>query len=174
MATADQVGAAELMLTCVKHLRELVDAELSKHGLSLSRAKLLGAIENSGPCHQNALATGFHLAPRTVTELIDTLERDGLVERRTDPADRRARQVFLTTAGREAHAHAVTSRMKLIEQIFGVLDEQQLGALCSMLREIDHEITNAGNAPGASQSSTSTSQSIRSQRGDLPPCDTID
>ncbi len=80
------------MFGCFKRMRRLVDAELSECGLSLSRTKLLSELSNHGPVHQSSLATTFGLAARTVTELVDTLERDGLVERRADPNDRRARQ----------------------------------------------------------------------------------
>jgi DNA-binding MarR family transcriptional regulator len=34
------------------------------------------------------LAAEFDLAPRTITDVIDALERDGLAERQADPTDR--------------------------------------------------------------------------------------
>ena len=39
------------------------------------------------------------LEPSTMTGLLDRMERDGLVERRADAADRRVLQVFLTATG---------------------------------------------------------------------------
>ena len=36
------------------------------------------------------------LEPSTMTGLLDRMERDGLVERRPDPADRRVLKIFLT------------------------------------------------------------------------------
>jgi DNA-binding MarR family transcriptional regulator len=145
VASSEEV--AELMFKCIKRLRRLADAALSEHGLSLSRAKLLGAIDGSGPCHQSTLATTFDLAPRTVTELLDSLERDGLVERTTDPADRRARQVHLTPAGRTAHERAVRTRAEVIEQIFGPLGHDQLVLLTAALRQIDDGVGTAAD-PG--------------------------
>jgi DNA-binding MarR family transcriptional regulator len=136
---ADPEEVAELMLRCIKRMRRLVDAALSEHGLSLSRSKVLGAI-GSGPCNQRALASNFDLAPRTITELVDSLERDGMVERTTDPADRRARQVRLTPAGRSAHERAVASRSELLKQIFGPLGNDRLLLLAAALRQIDDEL----------------------------------
>jgi DNA-binding MarR family transcriptional regulator len=131
---------ADLMFSCFKRMRRLVDNELSECGLSLSRTKLLSELSRNGPLHQGALATTFGLAPRTVTELVDTLERDGLVERRMDPADRRARQVLLTAAGEEARARAVAIREQIIGRVLGRLNEPQLAALRDSLQVIEDEI----------------------------------
>jgi DNA-binding MarR family transcriptional regulator len=145
-ASSEEV--AELMFTCMKRVRRLVDSALSEHGLSLSRAKLLGEVDGNGPCHQSTLATTFDLAPRTITELLDSLERDGLVARTADPADRRARQVSLTPAGRIAHERAVLTKAEVIEQIFGPLGDDRLLLLAAAFRQIDDGVgTAAGPGP---------------------------
>lgn len=46
------------------------------------------------------LARRARLSKQTMTELIRRLERDGLVERRADPTDRRASRIFLTPRSR--------------------------------------------------------------------------
>jgi DNA-binding MarR family transcriptional regulator len=138
---------AELLFASFKRMHRLVDVELSEHGLSLSRAKILGALERSGPSNQSTLAVAFDLAPRTITELVDVLERDGLVERRTDPADRRARQVHLTAAGHEAHLRAQETRTRVMTSAFGTLTDQQLHDLGVTLRQIDKEVQIACGTP---------------------------
>lgn len=138
---------AELMFKCMKRVRRLVDSALSEHGLSLSRAKVLGEVNGNGPCHQSTLAATFDLAPRTITELLDSLERDGMVERTIDPADRRARQVTLTLAGRTAHARAMRTKAEVIEQIFGPLGDDQLLLLAAALRQVDDGVGTAAD-PG--------------------------
>jgi DNA-binding MarR family transcriptional regulator len=144
LGTADNPAqVAELLLMCMKRLQRLVDSGLSEHGLSLSRAKLLGELEHNGACHQAALAATFDLAPRTVTELVDSLERDGFVERRVDPTDRRARLVFITPSGQQARAHAVQIRSALIDQTFGTLGSPQLEALAATLRHLVERIDDA-------------------------------
>ena len=139
-STADPAEIAELMFVSFKRMLRLVDVELSEHGLSLSRAKILGALDKAGPSNQSALAAAFDLAPRTVTELVDILERDGLVERRPDPADRRARQVHLTPAGRKAHALALATRARVIGQLFGDLNNGQLQELSATMQLICSKI----------------------------------
>jgi DNA-binding MarR family transcriptional regulator len=135
-----RVETAELMFGCFKRMRRLVDLKLNTCSLSLSRTKLLSELSRDGPLHQGTLATTFALAPRTVTELVDTLERDGLVERRTDPADRRARLVQLTPAGEQARAQADDIRKQIIDRVLGSLTETQRADLFSTLHLIEVEI----------------------------------
>lgn len=48
---------------------------------------------------QRALSEALHIPPSRLVALLDDLEEQGLVERRADPADRRARCLYLTKAG---------------------------------------------------------------------------
>ncbi|MFC5676670.1 MarR family winged helix-turn-helix transcriptional regulator [Aeromicrobium endophyticum] len=56
--------------------------------------------------NQATLAQQLGIDRTVMTYLVDDLEKAGLVERRPDPADRRARQVLRTTAGETALAEA--------------------------------------------------------------------
>jgi DNA-binding MarR family transcriptional regulator len=123
------------MLGWMHRTRRLIDGRLAEEGLSLARAKVLGAL-CGGACAQNTLAGIFDLAPRTITELVDGLEKQGLVERVVDPSDRRVRQVHLTAAGREAHARAWGLRNELLADLFGSLDEEQIDDLATTLRQL--------------------------------------
>jgi len=138
------------MFGCFKRMRRLIDLELSEQGMSLSRSKILSEISRNGPQNQRSLATTFSLAPRTVTEMVDTLERDGLVERRADPGDRRARHVYLTPAGEQARIHAVAARERLVQQVLGPLSDQQRDALFTALQHVEIELDkiDAGDAKG--------------------------
>jgi DNA-binding MarR family transcriptional regulator len=141
---------AELLVNCVKRIRRLVDARLGAHGLTMTRSKVIGVLGFHGPTHQSTLATMFGLAPRTVTEIVDGLERDQLVQRSTDPADRRARFVALTPAGQELLAKTLSFREELMADVFGSLDQSELDLLAGILRQIDQrvqQITGPDNAP---------------------------
>jgi DNA-binding MarR family transcriptional regulator len=141
MATApSSLATAELMFGCFKRIRRVVDSELGAHGLSLSRAKLLSELVRGGPMQQGALAQAFGLAPRTVTELVDTLERDGLVERHTDPADRRARLVRLTPAGEEAQARGALIHQQVMDRALRGLSDEQHRQFSTVLHLIAAEV----------------------------------
>lgn len=73
------------------------DFERRARSLGLTRAQwqtLFHLARNEG-CNQAALADVLDVEPITLARVIDRLETTGLVERRTDPTDRRARLLFL-------------------------------------------------------------------------------
>jgi len=81
--------------------RQLMDRWAEKHGLSEGRLHVLFTLA-AAPEHQlplGELADQLEVTPRNITGLIDHLERDGLVERIDDPADRRLIHARLTVAG---------------------------------------------------------------------------
>jgi len=81
--------------------RQLMDRWAEKHGLSEGRLHVLFTLA-AAPDHQlplGELADQLEVTPRNITGLIDHLERDGLVERIDDPADRRLIRARLTVAG---------------------------------------------------------------------------
>ncbi len=94
-------------------LKTLTDRWAEAEGLSEGRLYLLMRLFKS-PGQQRSLgelADALGVSPRNVTGLVDHLERDGLVERVPDPADRRSIFARLTPAG-EARI------VKLWRQIF--------------------------------------------------------
>lgn len=74
-----------------------------KFGLSEGRFQILVRLKHqpSGRFAMGELAEMLDVSPRTVTGLVDNLERDGLVKRVDDPTDRRSVYAELTDQGRE-------------------------------------------------------------------------
>lgn len=120
---------AELYL----QLMRTMDRRMAEQGASLSRTKLLLCLQKRGPLRATDIADFFSQSPRTVTEAIDGLERDGLVERKPDPDDRRAKFISVTEKGLEAAAKTEPLRRQLIEQTFGTLDAEERETLLRLL-----------------------------------------
>jgi DNA-binding MarR family transcriptional regulator len=74
--------------------------------------------------NQAAIAERLGLDRTVMTYLVDDLEKAGLVERRPDPADRRARQVVLTGKGEKSFT-AASARIEDVERavLRGLSDE---------------------------------------------------
>jgi DNA-binding MarR family transcriptional regulator len=132
--SALEVGQAYLELH--HQLHRLVDQRMSSAGLSLARAKVLMRLSEGGPMNQATLAGLLGFAPRSVTETVDALERDGLVVRTEDERDRRARIVALTATGRDAFAAAQVVRHKAMDEIFGSLSDGERATLAALLTAI--------------------------------------
>ena len=76
------------------------DQALSEHGLSYAAAiPLLVLFRQGKSVRQGVLADELGIEGPSLVRLIDLLEAEGLVERREDPKDRRAKTLHLTTAG---------------------------------------------------------------------------
>ncbi len=117
-------------------LHRLVDQTMTAAGLSLARAKVMMRLCEGGPMNQATLAGLLGFAPRSVTDTVDALERDGLVTRTDDANDRRARIVALTPAGRDAYAAAQVVRQKVMNEIFGTLGAGERATLVGLLATI--------------------------------------
>lgn len=74
---------------------------IAPYGLTQAQFFMLIALYEEDGALPSRLAEKTHLDRPTVTGLIDRLERDGWVERRMDPGDRRSLRVFLTSKALE-------------------------------------------------------------------------
>jgi MarR family transcriptional regulator for hemolysin len=68
------------------------------HGTTRAQWQVLAALARREGIRQIQLADVLEIEPITLVRLLDRLEEAGLVERRTDPTDRRARTLHLTEA----------------------------------------------------------------------------
>jgi MarR family transcriptional regulator for hemolysin len=78
------------------------DQALSEHGLSFATAIPLLVLSRQGDenVRQGVLADELGIEGPSLVRLIDLLQAEGLVERREDPTDRRAKTLHLTRAGK--------------------------------------------------------------------------
>jgi DNA-binding MarR family transcriptional regulator len=74
---------------------------LAPFGLEPREFALLRSVAASEGDSQQAIGERMSIAPSRMVAFVDSLERRGLLERRQNPADRRARALFLTDEGRE-------------------------------------------------------------------------
>lgn len=109
-------GNVGFLLRQAQHaLRGAIDRELRELDLTAPQFSLLGILHaEPGISGADAARDGM-LTAQTTQELIVTLERRGLLERRPHARDARIRQVFLTADGEAAHA-AAARRVRALEQ----------------------------------------------------------
>ncbi len=142
--TVSSVEVGQAFFELYHRLHRMVDCEMSSAGVSLARAKVLMRLGAHGAMNQATLAGLLGFAPRSVTETVDGLERDGLVTRTEDPNDRRARIVDLTAPGRDALEVALTARTKAMDQIFGGLTPAERSQLVSLLTTVRTNLLQGG------------------------------
>lgn len=81
-------------------LKTYADQRARDLGMTRAQWAVLARVERSEGLKQCELADTLDLQPITLTRLIDRLCDGGLIERRSDPDDRRAKRLYLTPAAR--------------------------------------------------------------------------
>ncbi len=76
------------------------------------------------------------LEPSTMTGLLDRMARDGWLERRPDPDDRRAQRIFLTAAGSAAEEPVSAVVQSMLDQMMAGIDEDDVDVFKQILRQV--------------------------------------
>ncbi|MBZ8176485.1 MarR family transcriptional regulator [Corynebacterium poyangense] len=85
-----------------RRLREEVDTELTRYGLTLREYWVLVCLVEEDGTSQVTVAQKLGIDPSDLVNLIDSLEEKKFVQREPDPTDRRRRILYCTTEGRAA------------------------------------------------------------------------
>src|SRR5690606_14801932 len=140
LAGDDALAAAlQLLRVADELMRGLEIHAAGRFGLSRARLGVLLWLEASGEAglRPAELADRLGVSRATISSLLDGLERDGLVARRADPDDGRARRVVATRAGR-ARARAIApvhaARLAAVTRTLEPAERAQLRALLDKLR----------------------------------------
>ena len=110
---------------------------LRPFGLTYARYELLGGLAFSRVGSQpiGRLSARLRVRPASMTNTIDRLEADGLIERLPDPTDRRTVLVQITAAGREVFDVA-SEALNQIAFGLGALSDEQTDELLWILRDL--------------------------------------
>ena len=99
--SVEVLEALAALRLAAKQIHDSMERFAERQGLSESRLRVLMRLYHS-PSRQlplGALAEVLNVTPRTMTDIVDVLERDGLVKRAPEPGDRRSVLAVLTDAG---------------------------------------------------------------------------
>ncbi len=126
----------ELVMQVARGLRRRFAATLEPWGVTPHESRALRVIGEHGPTRLGVVAQHLRIAPRSVTDVVDSLETRGFVAREPDPGDRRATRVALTVQGREVLDELDSARRADHESYFADLSERDRAALTRILRRL--------------------------------------
>jgi MarR family 2-MHQ and catechol resistance regulon transcriptional repressor len=117
-------------------VREHAARHIQSLGLCLSDFGVLEALLHKGPLPVNTIGGLIRLTSGSITAAVDRLESKGLVERRNDPGDRRARVVHLTASGRKLIASAFEDHEAAMERATSGLTATERSDAAALLKKL--------------------------------------
>jgi DNA-binding MarR family transcriptional regulator len=126
----------DLLMRVARAQRHRWRESLEPWSLSPSHSRALHVVGHREGVRLSDLAEALRIAPRSATEVVDGLAERGLVERRPDPADRRAVQVALTPEGRALLVEVDAAREVALGELFTRLPEADRAELARLLRAL--------------------------------------
>src|SRR6516164_6462399 len=117
-------------------LRTYADYRAAQFGMTRAQWAVLVRLDRSEGLNQSELAEVLDLQPITLTRLLDKLSDSGLIERRSDPDDRRAKRLFLTPAARPLLKRLAELAEELMGTALAGLDQRDSKALLAQLSTI--------------------------------------
>ena len=112
--------------------------------VTLPRFDLLANLHREDGQTLASLSRKMLVTAGNLTGLVDRAERDGVVERRPDPNDRRLTRVFLTPAGDKLARKAQERHSALAEELVGPLDRRDREALRHLLGRLRESLETHG------------------------------
>mgnify|MGYP001485171170 CR=1 FL=1 len=89
---------------------------------------------------QHNIAYLLGIRPQSLTQALDTLEKESFIERRQDEQDKRASRVFLTDKGRGRAKKVSEDRKAYADDAFSMLTEEEHAQLATILGKINASI----------------------------------
>jgi len=117
-----------LIHACYQQIRSVTYKEFAEHGLALTPEQwiVLARLWEKDGQSQSALSELTLRDRPTMSRIIDTMEKSGLVERSVDEHDARSRRVLLTRTGKSLQARLVPVAKKLVARLEHDIPERDL------------------------------------------------
>ena len=134
---------AFLISDVARLLRNDADQRARQFGMTRAQWAVLARLESNEGLKQSELAEMLDLQPITLTRLVDRLCANGLIERRADPDDRRAKRLYLTPAARPLMDRLAELGQDMMKT---VLEGFDLATIERMILELAHTKENLKGA----------------------------
>jgi DNA-binding MarR family transcriptional regulator len=130
-------GLVRTLLQAASAIEGRLEAALDGAGLSLAKLGVLDQLMESGePLALSRLAERLCCVKSNMTQLIDRLEEEGLVERTNHPQDRRTVLAAITKEGQRRYEIGRQTLLKQEQEIFKSLKKSEREQLLEVLESL--------------------------------------
>ena len=120
-------------------------------GLTLPQCRVLVDLADHQGVSQVQLAELTDIEPMTLVRILDRMESDGWLERRSDPADRRARRLYLRPAGKPLVEEILNMVELTREEAFAGISRAQADLLITLLEKVQSNLASLEPLPPADE-----------------------
>lgn len=136
----DEKGNLNFIMAFIRTLDILnryLEIELMKYKTSPIRFAVMNTIiVHGGRMVPTAISKWVYRSPRTVTSMLDSLERDGLIRREPNTKDRRSINVVVTEEGWDDVSKKIPVAEEIDRRALSCLSEDELDTLSSILKKL--------------------------------------
>lgn len=125
-----------ILMKAHEAMRQHAERHIHSLGIGFSDFAALEVLLHKGPLPVNEIGRLVRLTSGSMTTAVDRLERKGLVERGHDPADRRARVVHLTDAGRKLISCAFADHEAAMDRAASGLNPGERAQAAALLKKL--------------------------------------
>lgn len=133
-----ETSEADRLMRVVERIVRVFRAHSATESLSFAAASALNTLAAVGPQGITRLARVQGVSQPAMTQLVDRLASDGLVERRPQDDDRRSVLVTLTPAGEQTVAERRSRRLARFENELDVLAAGERAAIAAALPALEN------------------------------------
>jgi MarR family transcriptional regulator, organic hydroperoxide resistance regulator len=117
-------------------VQQVLARELRPLDLKTPHLDILVNLMRTGGISQQDLARKLLVGRSNITMLLPQLEKRGLIQRKPDPADKRAFRLFLTQAGHDLAERAIAIQASIIDEIMSLSTPEECEIVGDAMRRV--------------------------------------
>jgi DNA-binding MarR family transcriptional regulator len=131
------LGTLLSILTSFEVLARYLEVELKRHEASLIRFNIMTTLfKNGGEMTPSEIAESVFREKNSITAVINTLERQGVVRREPSPDDRRSVKVIITDKGWKEANRLSPIAQELSREVLSCMDKEKVENLVDIMRTV--------------------------------------
>jgi DNA-binding MarR family transcriptional regulator len=104
-----------------------------EHGISFAQLNVLHRLYHGGSCGVSEIGDNMGVTNAAVSQMIERLVQQGLLDRTEDPKDRRSKNITLTSKGADLVRESVEAGQRWLEELTVAFSPEQQQAIASAL-----------------------------------------
>jgi DNA-binding MarR family transcriptional regulator len=129
-------------------MRTVFDRRVRRLGLTRSQWLLLTRLHRRPGASQTELAEMLEVEKASAGRMLDRMERDGWIVRKTDPADRRVKRIHLTREAQRVHARMWVVAQATVEDALGDLSAGERAQLARLMSRVKVRLSGMADSGG--------------------------